>query len=66
MELEPIAQSSSQNENFLNASKKWLKNKIFSRIVLFHLKSKVCLKHVAMIVSKKSFFHLTRTRSLQI
>ena len=40
MELQSSANSSSQNENFVNTSKILIKKRIF-----FHMKSKVCLKH---------------------
>ena len=48
MELFPSAQSPSQKENFVNTTKTQALN--FSRIALFHIKTRVFLKHPFVLV----------------
>ena len=55
----PSFQSSCQNENFVNASKKLLKNRYnFSRSALFHMKTRVSLKYFVNGCLWKTFFLL--------
>ena len=57
MELQPSTQSSSQEKNFVNTSKRLLeKNLNFFRSALFHMKTGVSLKYFARDVSENIFF----------